>query len=108
MSWDAKKSGKGRGSLLSHRGEPGAKKAKQYVGKGVIGARAARQDAEVRRQREGRQRNWDLAWAQIEECRRPLDEFCCLVNMVVKSVLVVGGLYQHGGSEWRRRGAKNA
>jgi hypothetical protein len=108
VSWDKKKSGKGQRFYFYRSGREGEKRVKQYIGAGVVGAQAARHDAEARRHRQEQKQEWQRAWANIEACRGPLDELCHLLGVMVKSVLIVGGLYQHARSEWRRRGVKNA
>jgi len=107
MSWDAKKSGRGKRFYYYRSEKRGPKWAKKYVGAGVVGAMAARRDAEARSRRQEHHRDWDRNWANIEACGQPLDEFCRLLKLMVKSVLVACGYYLHARSEWRRRGNRN-
>lgn len=100
MSWDRKR---GTGRRYYYRSVRGQRRsAKLYVGTGPDAQRIAEADLAARRERARARQAWLQKWAQIELVRLPLDDFCGLVALLVKGILLVSGWHQHGG-EWRRR-----
>jgi hypothetical protein len=104
MSWDKKPSGSTPRFYYYRSRREGLRAVKTYVGPGVVGEEAAKRDAEARRRREQRKREWSATWATIEQSRQPLNDFCRSMALIVKAVLIASGYYQHARSQWRRRG----
>ena len=104
MSWDRKGSS---GLRYFYRTERcGKRVVKTYLGRGSEGLAAARQDETVRRQRQVDRGHWEGILHRHEQGRERVDALLAPTRLLMRSVLVVNGFYQHHGSEWRRRGKK--
>jgi len=104
VSWDRKGIS---GLRYFYRTERRGKRVvKTYVGRGSEGLAAARHDEKVRRQRQVDRRHWEEILCRHEQGRERVDALLAPTRLLMRSVLVVNGFYQHHGSEWRRRGKR--
>ena len=99
MGWEKRK----RGSLYYTRSRKvGGRVVREYVGEGVVGALAARTDAEERERRKAEAAEGRAKVQQLQELVAPVVELCEVTDVLVLAHLIAGGCHRHKG-EWRRR-----
>src|SRR5262249_33703744 len=104
MAWERRKETTQR-YYYRHARNFAGRPIKLYVGRGADAGRLAEADEAARRERTAASDLWLQRWAQIELASLPLDEYCNLVNLLLKVTLLTSGLHKHGGT-WRRRAFK--
>jgi hypothetical protein len=76
---------------------------REYIGGGLVGQRAARQDEREREARQEERRRLRADHATVAEAEMPLDELCELSDLLVRAALLLAGYRQHHRGEWRRQ-----
>jgi hypothetical protein len=101
MAWERRKTTTRRYYYRHARNYMG-RPIKLYVGVGNAAHRLAEADVAARLERARARQAWLQQWAQVEQAQQVLDEFCEMMGLLTKGVLVASNWHQHG-YEWRRR-----
>jgi hypothetical protein len=100
MGWEARPRG---GRYYTRSRKVGGRVVREYVGGGLAGELAARQDE---RERDARLEEAGMVRrqrARVAEAGVPLDELCDLSDLMVRAALLAAGYRRHHRGEWRRR-----
>lgn len=76
---------------------------REYIGGGLLGKYACRQDAIQREKRETEREQERILREEIQARDRCLDELEATVDLVLRALLTSAGFHQHHRGEWRKR-----
>jgi hypothetical protein len=94
MGWEKRK----RGSLYYTRSSKvGGRVVREYVGEGVVGALAARTDAEEWERRKTEAAEGRAEVQQLQELVAPVVELCEVTDVLDLAHLIAGGCHRHKG-----------
>jgi hypothetical protein len=100
MGWERRG---GRGRYYTRSRKVDGRVVREYVGTGLLGELAARQDARARAERlaeRERLQAEETRWAAVAA---PLDELSQLLDGLMAASLIAAGYHQHHRGAWRKR-----
>ena len=95
MAWE-------RGRYYTRSRKVDGRVVREYIGGGVIGELAAREDAVRRERRELERESWRLEREEMDAFDDSVEKVCLMADVISKAVMAAAGFHQHRG-EWRRR-----
>ena len=81
---------------------------KEYVGGGLVGALAAREDEERRRKRDAQRAALQADRDAFEAAEAAYDAFAWAADALMSAALVAAGYHRHDRGQWRKRHASKA
>lgn len=100
MGWESRG---GRGRYYTRSRKVDGRVVREYVGTGLVGELAARQDAEERAEKlaeRERLQAEDTRWATVAA---PLHELSQLLDGLMAASIIAAGYHQHHRGTWRKR-----
>jgi hypothetical protein len=100
--------GRERGGLYYYRSHRvNGRVKKEYIGTGPLAELAAEVDAQERRQREEKAREWQAEREHLEALEGLTEELCEAAELLTRAALLAAGYRQHHRGEWRKQRERN-
>jgi hypothetical protein len=100
MGWESRG---GRGCYYTRSRKVDGRVVREYVGTGLLGELAARQDAEARAERLTERERLQAEETQWAAVAAPLDALSQLLDGLAAATLIAAGYHQHHRGAWRKR-----
>jgi hypothetical protein len=99
MGWEQRARG---GRYYTRSRKDGGRVVREYVGGGLIGELAARQDTARAARRAAEAAAWRRHRATVESAEASLKALCDQADMLMCGTLLLAGYHQHHRGQWRR------
>jgi len=100
MAWETRN---GRGRYYTRSRRVNGRVARQYIGAGIAGELAAREDAQRLAEREKRRSALMSQKRELEAIEGLVDERRKVLGALTGAILLQGGFHRHHRGEWRKR-----
>ena len=100
MAWETRN---GRGRYYTRSRRVNGRVARQYIGAGIAGELAAREDAERRAKRDKQRAAWITQKTELLAIEDLLDAYSGTLFGLTGAVLLHAGFHRHHRGEWRKR-----
>jgi hypothetical protein len=100
MGWESRR---GRGRYYTRSRKVDGQVVREYVGTGLLGELAARQDAEARAERLAERERLQAEETRLAAVAAPLHELSQLLDGLTAATLIAAGYHQHHRGAWRKR-----
>jgi len=100
MAWETRN---GRGRYYTRSRRVNGRVVRQYIGAGIAGELAAREDAQRLAEREKRRSAWMSQKRELEAIEGLVDERRKVLMSLTGATLLRAGFHRHHRGEWRKR-----
>jgi hypothetical protein len=105
MGWESRR---GRGRYYTRSRKVNGRVVREYVGGGLVGALAAREDETRRRMRDAERAALEADRDAFEAAAAAHDAFARAADALMTAALVAAGYHRHDRGQWRKRRAIKA